>query len=153
MFRPTLSVWLAQLGGIGRSPVAPGTMATLAAGVPAAWLVGRLPWIWAVLILVSLFVIACYVSEMTERQLGLIDPNFIVIDELLGYLVTMIGFAPGLKSLAFGVVLFRFMDIYKPWPVNLLNRASPGGIWVVLDDVAAGCYAHLALWVVLTVWP
>lgn len=153
MSRITFSIWLAELGGIGKSPFAPGTAATMLAGIPAAYLLSFAPLIWVVVILFCLFLTACYVSEITERQVDRIDPKEIVIDELLGYLVTVAGFPLGWKSLLIGLLLFRLFDIFKPWPVNRLNKETPGGIWVVLDDVGAGCYARCFLWIILAIWP
>lgn len=152
MFGETFSVWLAQLGGIGRSPLAPGTMATLIVGIPAAYLLGHVANKYSLPAVLVLFLVACYVSEIAERRADRIDPQEIVIDELVGYLVTVIGFPIGWKSLGFGLLLFRAFDILKPWPVNLLNKETPGGAWIVLDDVGAGCYAHALLWVLLAIW-
>jgi len=153
MFRATFCVWLAQLGGIGKSPFAPGTVASVLVGIPAAYLLGHAALIWAFAAVLVLFLGACYVSEVAESQAGRIDPQEIVIDELVGYLVTVIGFPPGWKSLIFGLLLFRVFDILKPWPISLLNKETPGGIWIVLDDAGAGLCAHLMLWILLTVWP
>lgn len=153
MFRETFSVWLAQLGGIGKAPFAPGTVATVLVGIPAAYLLGHAAMIWAIVAVLVLFLAACYVAEIAERQADRIDPQEIVIDELVGYLVTVIAFPLSWKSLGSGLLLFRAFDILKPWPVNLLNKDTPGGIWIVLDDVAAGCYAHLIVWVILAIWP
>ena len=153
MSRVTFSIWLAELGGIGKSPFASGTVATILVGIPAAYLLAFAPPTWAaVFLLLALFPISCYVSEITERQLDRIDPKEIVIDELLGYLVTVVGFQVNWKSLLIGLILFRLFDIFKPWPVNLLNKETQGGIWIVLDDIGAGCYARLVLWMILSIW-
>lgn len=147
------SVFFAQLGGIGNSPVAPGTVATLVAGAPAAWLLSLMSLPMAVGVLVALFLIACRAADLAEKQAGRVDPGEIVIDELVGFLVTMIGFPFGWKSVLLGFLLFRCFDIVKPWPVSLFNKDQPGGIWIVLDDVAAGVYAHLILCGILRTCP
>jgi len=147
------SVLLAQLGGIGKSPFAPGTVATLLVGMPAAWLLSFASGPWALLIVLLLICLACWAADLAERQANRVDPREIVIDELVGYLVTMIGFSLGWKSMTLGFFLFRAFDIFKPWPVSLLNKDTPGGIWIVLDDVAAGLYAHVTLWCILIFWP
>jgi len=149
----TWSVFFAQLAGIGKSPVAPGTAATLMVGAPAAWLLSRVSLPVAIGALVALFVFACWAADLAEKQANRVDPGEIVIDELVGYLVTMIGVPLGWKSLLLGFLLFRCFDIFKPWPVSWFNKDQPGGIWIVLDDVAAGVYAHLLLWGILLLWP
>lgn len=146
-------VFFAQLGGIGQIPVAPGTVATVVAGVPAAWLLSLMSLPMAVGVLVVLFLIACRAADLAEKQAGRVDPGEIVIDELVGYLVTMIGLPFGWKSALLGFLLFRCFDIVKPWPVSLFNKDQAGGIWIVLDDVAAGVYAHLIVWGILRMWP
>lgn len=152
MSRITISIWLAELGGIGKSPFAAGTVASILAGIPAAYLLSFVPLTWVAVILLCLFLTACYVSDLTERQSDQVDPKEIVIDELLGYLVTVVGFPLSWKPVLIGLLLFRLFDILKPWPIKLLNKETPGGIWVVLDDVGAGCCARLLLWVILMIW-
>jgi phosphatidylglycerophosphatase A len=153
MFLTAMSIWVAQLGGVGRCPIAPGTVSSILIGIPAALLLGCSAAIWSHVSLAAIFVVACVTAELAERQADRIDPQEIVIDELVGYLVTVIGFPVGWKSILCGLVFFRLMDIYKPWPVNLLNRETPGGVWIVLDDVGAGLYAHSLLWATLALWP
>lgn len=147
------SVWLARLGVVGKSPVGPGTVATAVVGVPAAGLLALAPNPWDVVILSAIFFAACYASDRAETALGKHDPGEIVIDELVGYLVAMVGMALSVKSLLIGFAAFRLFDIWKPWPCNLLNQAGKGGFWVVADDVAAGFYAHAVVWFALRLWP
>lgn len=153
MNQRTWAVFSAQLGGIGKSPAAPGTVATLVAGVPAAVLLSLMNLPIACGVLAVLLLFACWAAGLAEKQAARVDPGEIVIDELVGYLVTMIGFPLGWKPLLLGFLLFRCFDICKPWPVNRFNKDRPGGIWIVLDDVAAGIYAHLILWGILRWWP
>jgi phosphatidylglycerophosphatase A len=153
MSRTTFCLWLAHLGGLGRVPFAPGTVATVVAGIPVAFLLGGTSIHWALVVVSALVLASCYVSEVAERKANRIDPQEIVIDELAGYLVTVIGFPPDWKTIILGLLLFRIFDILKPWPVSLLNRKTPGGIWVVLDDVGAGVCAHIILWIILAAWP
>jgi phosphatidylglycerophosphatase A len=149
MTKCSLSVRIALLGGIGRCPCAGGTVATVFAGIPVACLLGSLP-VPAGLFLLFLAILAsCYVSEQTERAFMIHDPKEIVIDEVAGYLVTMMVLPITLKSLLLGVVAFRLFDIWKPWPINVLDQRVAGGVGVVLDDLAAGVYAHVTVWIVL----
>ena len=148
---PSAALWLSRLGPLGKCPRAPGTAGS-AAGIPAACLLSLFPGPWQALLLLALFLLACYAAHIAEQALGKSDPGEIVIDELVGYLVTVIGFPLGLKPLLLGFLLFRLFDIWKPWPVKLLDNRHGGGFWVVADDVGAGLYGHVALWILLSLW-
>ena len=143
-------VWLAVLGGIGRAPVASGSVATLVAGVPAAWVMStiRQPLYGAVLLTAFLLVswLAC---DVAANKLGKKDPREVVVDELAGYLVTMFALPATLLSLAIGFLLFRIFDIWKPWPIRVADTKVPGGLGILLDDLLAGLAAHLLLRAIL----
>jgi phosphatidylglycerophosphatase A len=155
--RPRVSVrsavFWARLGWVGLSPAAPGTAATILVGIPCAWLLSRLPPDLAMGALGLLLVAACGVAERAAQQLGGKDPGEVVIDELIGFLVTMVGLPMTLKSVGIGLLAFRLLDIWKPWPVRCFDQQFRGGLGIVMDDVAAGCYAHAAVWVALALWP
>ncbi|WP_170920474.1 phosphatidylglycerophosphatase A family protein [Desulfacinum hydrothermale] len=140
-----MALSLARLGVLGRSPAAPGTVATLAAGIPSAWVVAQLPYGWACLILVLLFPAACWACDRAQQILVKADPGEVVVDELMGFLVTMIGLPATGLSLLLGALFFRLFDIWKPWPVNVLDGELHGGLGIMADDVAAGLYAHAAV--------
>lgn len=74
------------------------------------------------------------------RATGLKDPQFVVIDEVAGQLITLIAVPVSWKSVLLGFILFRGFDIVKPPPVRQLEHL-PEGIGIVLDDVGAGLYA------------
>jgi phosphatidylglycerophosphatase A len=76
----------------------------------------------------------------------------VVVDEVVGMWVTLVGLPLGVFTAAAGFVLFRIMDVAKPWPARDLE-GLPGGWGIMADDVAAGLYAHLLLRVALLVWP
>jgi phosphatidylglycerophosphatase A len=144
-------LWWAELGGIGRSPLAPGTVATALAGGPAAVLLNRLPLGWRGLGVTALFVFACLAAHHAELALDRHDPSRVVIDELVGYLATVLWFPFDTTTAILGFFLFRAFDIWKPWPASLCNELR-GGLWVVMDDVAAGLYAALLMWFIRTWW-
>lgn len=152
MKKPSMSVRTAILGPLGRSPRAPGTIATLIAGIPCACLVGHLPVSFRIVLIALLFAYSIVVSEKAESELGREDPQEVVIDELVGYLVTMAVVQPTLKNLLVGFLLFRIFDIWKPWPVNLIQIRFRGGFAIVMDDVAAGVYAMGLVWVIDRTW-
>ncbi len=86
------------------------------------------------------FPIAGRASAVLDRP----DPPQVVIDELCGYMVTMLFIDPTPSLLALGFFLFRFFDIAKPFPVRKLE-ALPKGYGIVMDDVAAGAYSNICL--------
>jgi phosphatidylglycerophosphatase A len=152
MAQSSIASKLATLGGLGRFPYAPGTMASIVAGIPAACLLGVLAKPLSAVILSAIVALSCFAAGKAESQSSKHDPREIVIDELAGYLVTMIWFPITAKSLILGLAAFRIFDILKPWPVSVVDLRVKGGFGVVLDDVAAGIYAHALLWILLTVW-
>lgn len=139
-----LILGLATWGGTGNLPVMPGTWGSLAA-FPLWWL---LAWGGAVvyaLVLGGLLVTAVYVSREAEKYLGQSDASCIVIDEVVGQLITMAGQPVSWLSLVMGFFLFRLTDVLKPYPIRLIDTRVKGGWGVVLDDVLAGIYAWIAL--------
>jgi phosphatidylglycerophosphatase A len=141
-----LAVRLALLGGLGRAPLAPGTVATFLGGLPCGCLLGLMRPKLALAATVLIVAASCYIADRAEKALGRHDASEIVIDELAGYLVTVVGFPLSAWSLLGGGVLFRLFDIWKPWPIGKIDRRVGGGLGVVLDDVVAGLFAHALLW-------
>ena len=152
MVKRSLWYWIASLGGIGRCPVAPGTAATLAAGLPVALVLSVFPQAVLIFAAVSAIVLGCIASDAAERELGVRDPGEIVIDELAGYLVALIGHPVTMKAAVLAFVFFRLFDIWKPWPLRLLQERLEGGLAVMADDVGAGVYANLSVWLLMSIW-
>jgi phosphatidylglycerophosphatase A len=135
-----LAIGGATVGGIGFIPVAPGTFGTLAA-IPLFWAMAQLP-LWGYLVtLTVLFALAVWVSDLTERIYNEHDLGHIVVDEVIGLLVTTIAIPFTWKSALAAFILFRIFDIVKPWPIRWIDNKTPGGFGVVADDVAAGVAA------------
>jgi phosphatidylglycerophosphatase A len=147
-----LCLAVAQLGGLGKAPFAPGTVATVVAGIPFVCFLRMVGEPQAFLLVVLLVAVACYCAEAAEKEMGKTDPGEVVVDELVGFLITMLGFSITLESLVLGIVSFRLMDIWKPWPVCILQERLKGGLAIVMDDVAAGILAHAMVWGGLKVW-
>jgi len=132
--------------------VASGTFGTLA-GIPLFLGLSQLPF-WAYLAaLAAVIILAVYLAARAEGIYGQRDDGRIVIDEVAGYLVTMVGVGPSLGGIILGFILFRAFDILKPWPARLIDRKWRGGLGLVLDDVAAGVYACAVLHVLIFFWP
>jgi phosphatidylglycerophosphatase A len=107
--------------------------------IPSAWLA---PVAVAVAIAVTLFGIAP--STVVARESGSKDPGFVVIDEVAGQMIALIGVPPHWKYLLASLILFRVFDIVKPFPLRRLEKL-PGGTGIMMDDVGAGLYALVLL--------
>jgi len=130
--------------GSGLSPVAPGTVGTLAA-IPFAVLLRQLPPAAFWTALAVLFVAGVLACGRASKRLGWHDPGSIVWDEMVGYWL-VIAFVPmqwGWWLAAF--LLFRMFDILKPWPIRWLDRRVGGGFGIMLDDIVAAAFAAAVL--------
>ena len=140
---------LATFAGIGYVPFAPGTFGSLA-GLLLWWLAPGSVTV-QVAALVGLFVLGSWSATVAERHFGNTDPGAVVIDEVMGMLVTLFLNPVGWAGAAIGFVLFRASDIIKPYPANRLEQLH-GGIGVMADDLMAGIYANLMLRAMLASW-
>lgn len=130
--------------GSGLAPKAPGTFGTLAA-LPLYLLLQPLPLQLYLALVAFGFVVGIWICEVTSRDLGVHDHGGIVWDEIIGFLVTMSLAPPGWWWLLLGFLLFRFFDIFKPWPIGWLDLRVTGGFGIMLDDLVAGIYAGSVL--------
>jgi phosphatidylglycerophosphatase A len=141
---PLWATLVATFFGAGRMRPGPGTWGS-AATVLLWWLLTRkiaLAWQSWVAIVLAMLVVAIGIPAATRvaRAASLKDPQFVVIDEVAGQLITLIALPVSWKSLLLGFILFRGFDIVKPPPVRQLERL-PEGFGIVIDDVGAGLYA------------
>ena len=140
---------LSSNAGLGYFPVAPGTVGTLA-GIPAFFLLAALPAPLYAVTWTALLFLSFWTAGEAGKIYGIVDDGRIVIDELVGYLVT-VAFLPFSWSAALlGFIFFRIFDIAKPPPASWFDRKMKNGYGVVLDDVMAGLYGAAALR--LTLW-
>ncbi len=126
--------------GTGLSPKAPGTVGTIAA-IPLVLALSWLPLWCSALAIMLICMLGVYVSDVTSRDLGVDDHGGIVIDEVAGFAITMWALPPDGWLLLAGFVLFRFLDIVKPWPVRVFDQHVLGGLGVMADDIVAGLLA------------
>jgi phosphatidylglycerophosphatase A len=141
--RWTFARLVATWFGSGYSPIAPGTAGSLGA-LPLYLLLHRLD-VAAYWVLTALLAgLGIWSAEQLARQTGDTDPQSVVIDEVLGVMIAL-GFARGLGLLAAltAWVLFRALDILKPWPISKAEMARPAGLGIMLDDLVAGLVAGL----------
>jgi phosphatidylglycerophosphatase A len=146
---PWWALQIATFFGIGKWPKMPGTWATLAA-LPLAYILMQLnplAYMGAVLFLLFLGVLACEVVEASRKTH---DEGDLVIDEVVGLLVAMTWLPITWQSFFFSFILFRLLDIAKPFPVSFLDKRIKGGLGVMLDDVAAGIMTNVILQIMYT---
>jgi phosphatidylglycerophosphatase A len=130
--------------GTGYAPIASGTFGTMAA-IPLFIFLSRwgTPGVLTGLAIIALLGIPA--ADHMERSLGTSDPGKVVIDEIAGYLVTMVGSPVAAGPIIVGFFLFRFFDIVKPPPVRQAEKFFRGGLGIVADDLLAGVYAWISL--------
>lgn len=142
--RPDGWVLLAAWGPCGYAPVAPGTFGTLGA-IPLYWALDR--WVQpgaALAFTAALAAVGVFAAQRAGKYWGVADASPIVVDEVVGYLVTMTFVPFSWPAAIAGFVLFRLFDVLKPWPASAFDRVK-NGFGVVMDDVAAGVFAWCAL--------
>lgn len=138
--------------GSGLSPFAPGTFGTLAA-IPVYLLMVQLSWpMYAWLVLVA-FVVGVKLCDITGMRLGVHDYGGIVWDEFVGFWITMFMVPFSWQNVVIGFFVFRFFDIIKPYPIGWLDKRVSGGFGVMIDDVLAGVYGMLVMWLVVRYVP
>jgi len=137
-----LFMLLATGFNIGYLPVAPGTWGSLLA-LPLHYFLSRLQPVAYGCSLLIVILLAVASAGAAEKILDRKDPGVVVIDEVAGMLVSMIGAPPTILGYGAGFLLFRFFDIVKPFPVRWADRHLNGGIGIVMDDLLAGLYALL----------
>lgn len=134
---------------LGYSPVAPGTAGTFGGIILFYFLTKFSPFIY-VSFLIGFIILSLWVSTKASCMYKEADPRQVVVDEVCGYLVTMVFITSSLMNIIIGFFLFRFFDIVKPPPARSSERL-PGGVGIVADDVVAGIYANIILQVVTRV--
>jgi phosphatidylglycerophosphatase A len=139
-----LAIFVATVGYCGYSPIAPGTVGS-AAGLVVYLLVWwtRSP-VVEIGLIVALFAAGVWAGAIAERYFGGIDPGPVVIDEVMGMLVTLAFIPVTLAGALAGFILFRIFDVIKPFPAGRLERLH-GGLGVMADDAMAAVYANLSL--------
>ncbi|MFP4639062.1 MAG: phosphatidylglycerophosphatase A [Guyparkeria sp.] len=152
------TMWLAFGFGTGLAPKAPGTVGTLP-GVLLGWLLTALlvPWLGqgatVALILgltALLSVVGVWICGEASRRLGVHDHGGIVFDEIVGVLPVFVLLPTAWWELLLVFAWFRVFDVIKPWPISWLDRHVEGGLGIMLDDLLAGAYALVAVW--LSLW-
>jgi len=137
-----LVIILASGFGTGYSPVASGTVGCLV-GIPLYLALDPLRSTSIALYLLTFaaaVALACWVADHAERAFGEHDSGKIVIDEIVGYLAATLFITPSIATIVVAFLIFRVLDVIKPYPANAIDARMPGGAGVVLDDVVSGLY-------------
>ena len=134
--------------GTGYSPKAPGTVGSLAT-LPLIYLfsVLNLSFTQVLIFTIILFILACFSAHHIQEKFGVHDPGWIVIDEVVGMLVTWLFIFPEVswRGLTLVFILFRIFDIIKIFPANWLDKNIKNGAGTIIDDVASALYAGFLL--------
>lgn len=138
-----LAVWIAASGGAGYFPIAPGTAGS---AVGVAFFVGmRWAGVGALFeagLIIALFALGCWAGSQAEHHFGFDDPGPVVIDEVVGQLITLAFLPVSWMGMLFGFLVFRVLDIVKPYPARQFEQLH-GGLGIMADDAMAGVYGQL----------
>lgn len=147
----SLGLGIATVGGVGWFPIAPGTAGS-AVGV-AIYLLTRG---WSapaqIAILVAITLVGLWAAGVAEVELKKEDPGPVVIDEVAGQLLTLLLTGVAWKGAVVGFLLFRVLDIIKPFPARRLERLH-GGLGIMADDLMAGAYGLALMMLLVRYWP
>jgi phosphatidylglycerophosphatase A len=147
-----LAVFIATVGYCGYFPIAPGTVGSAAGLVFYALVWWTQSSIVEVGLIAALFAAGVWAGTTAERYFGGIDPGPIVIDEVVGMLMTLAFIPVGWSAALAGFVLFRIFDVIKPYPAGRFEQLH-GGLGVMADDAMAAVYANLSLRLLMWLLP
>ena len=144
---------IATFFGVGHLPIAPGTWGSLAGGGVAAALVivagdPLAAWLLAAATVAG-YPLGVWASARYAAAIGDTDPSAVVIDEVVGQWLALLPVLWDWRFYPLAFVLFRLADIVKPWPAGRAERL-PGGTGIMADDVVAGAYAGIVVWLLAT---
>jgi phosphatidylglycerophosphatase A len=146
-----LPVLVATFFGAGYSPVAPGTVGSLAA-LPLAFALLHMDILIATLIVIGLYFLGLWSANHLEKVSGQHDAQMIVIDEVVGVCVSalllgwwLVGAADPYLLLLLSFFSFRLFDVVKPWPISWIDRTVGGGVGVMIDDLVAALMGAVAV--------
>lgn len=143
-FKEKLVMFLATGCFVGNIPIAPGTFGSIA-GLLFCLFLSRASFLFASLIVIVFIIFAIWIAGEAEKIVKQKDPGRIVIDEIAGIMVTLLGLPFNVISAISGFFIFRILDIIKPFPIRSIENKLSGGAGIVMDDVAAGIMGNCML--------
>lgn len=138
--------------GLGLSPKAPGTVGTLGAVVLAFFFL-QWSWLYQAILICVLAVAGIIACQKYEDTYEVHDAGEMVIDEVVGYLISIFWLPLTWQTLLLGFVIFRFLDITKPLVIGMADRKLKGGLGVMADDILAGIVTSIFLQFLLQDYP
>jgi len=147
MAKLNLNIMFVSVFGIGFIPFASGTFGSLA-GLVIGYALNLINYNLFFLIIPILFILGVIASNTYQKQTGEKDSSVIVIDEVVGQLIAMMFVMDDYVLVFISFIIFRLFDIYKPWPASYADKKMTGGFGVMLDDVFAGIYTAIFIFLI-----
>jgi phosphatidylglycerophosphatase A len=147
-----LALFISTCGYVGYAPIAPGTFGS-AAGLLVFYAVRSTgSTVVELLVIVLLFAVGIWSGTAAEHHFGGVDPGPIVLDEVVGMLITLALLPVSPMGAFVGFVVFRVLDVIKPFPSARFEKL-PGGLGVMADDGMAAIYGNLVMRALMAVAP
>lgn len=131
---------------VGKLPIAPGTFGTLVA-IPLILVYWDKGILAQISISLAVFFVGIWASTVVSQNFSNDDPDFVVIDEIAGLMVSMIGIKPTWEYILIAFILFRIFDILKPFPIKRFEKLE-AGLGIMADDVVAGIYVLILMHII-----
>ncbi|MCK5852825.1 phosphatidylglycerophosphatase A [bacterium] len=152
--KKNLSKFIATFAGVGLFPIAPGTVGSIA-GLGVLWAMSfasseSYQVILQLLFLIIFIPVGVMASSAYEKHFGKIDPKEVVVDEVVGIMITLFALPFTWINIIAGFILFRFFDIVKPFPIGKLQNIK-GGWGIMADDIAAGIVSAVILRILIII--
>ncbi|MEJ2658952.1 MAG: phosphatidylglycerophosphatase A [Desulfobacterales bacterium] len=143
-FKDKSVMFLATGCYIGHISFAPGTFGSIL-GLLICYFLFKINILYSVLLTITFVFCAMWIAHTAEKILKAKDPGCIVIDEIAGMILTLIGLPINIGVFIAGFILFRILDIWKPYPIRFFDKKVSGGVGIVMDDVVAGIMSNIVL--------
>ena len=143
-FKQKSVMFVATGGFIGNITFAPGTLGSIV-GLPLCFFLSKIDLTVALGLTLIFVVFSIRIAQQAEKILKTEDPGCIVIDEIAGLMVALLGLPFNRLNAVAGFIIFRLIDILKPYPIRSIEKKLTGGTGVVMDDIAAGIYSNILL--------
>ena len=142
---PDIIMMAATGGYVGYLPVVPGTFGTAVGLLPVYALSQVDGRFIGLVLLLFITLLSIWIAGRAEEKIGSTDPGCIVIDEIAGIMVALWGLPFEWLPVAAGFLIFRALDMIKPFPIRQIEKKLSGGVGIVVDDVVAGVVANIIL--------
>ena len=147
MVKFNLNTIFVSVFGIGFIPIASGTFGSLA-GLIIGYALNLINYNLFFIMIPILFILGVIASNKYQKLTGEKDSSVIVVDEVVGQLIAMMFVMDNLILVFLSFIIFRIFDIFKPWPASYADTKMSGGLGVMLDDVFAGIYAAILIYLI-----